>query len=169
MAIPSRKPITQIKTEEEMQKILEPYYGDRDKGQYFIGAAFGPGWNDIILDLHNKLVKENPEYFIAQIKEKFATLRYYTGPMTDAGWKYVEEAEELSAIACEECGRPGELREDGYWIVTLCEWDRNVRRLNIALARIRRLPYNLYWKVSNLYWKVRFAIKRWRRKNGWIQ
>ena len=162
MAIPYRKPITKIKTEEEMRKILEPYFGKKEKGQYFIGAAFGPGWNDIVLDLHNKLVKENPEYFIAQIKEKFSTLRYYVGPMTEQGHMYISDAENKSSQTCEECGRPGELRQDGYWIVTLCEWDRNVRRINIVLARIRRSPYTLYWKV-------RFAINRWRRKRGYIQ
>lgn len=162
MAIPYRKPITKIKNEEEMLKILEPYFGKREKDQYFIGASFGPGWNDIVFDLHNKLVKEHPEYFIAQIKEKFSGLRYYTGPMTEKGRGYIFEAEAISELTCEECGRPGEMRNDGYWLVTLCEWDRNVRRMNITLARIRRFPYTLYWKT-------RFAINRWRRKRGYIQ
>jgi hypothetical protein len=145
--IPSRKPITKIKTEKEMTKILEPYFGNRDKGQYFIGAAFGPGWNDIVLDLHNKLVKENPDYFIAQIKEKFSSLRYYTGPLTEAGWEYVREAEELSSVTCEECGRPGKIR-GGTWILTLCNWDNRVAKIN--------------QKIWNIYgW---FRMKKWKRK-----
>jgi hypothetical protein len=160
--IPNRRPITKIKTEAEIKKILEPYFGKKDKDQYFIGAAFGPGWNDIILDLHNKLVKENPEYFIAQIKEKFATLRYYTGPLSDAGWGYIREAEDLSAVTCEECGRPGRLRDDSYWIVTLCDWDHRVRNINIVLWRLQRKPYSIYWKI-------RFAVNRWRRKKGYIK
>lgn len=147
LRIPSRKPITKIKTEEEMQDILEPYFGDRDKDQYFIGAAFGPGWNDIVLDLHNKLVKENPDYFIAQIKEKFSTLRYYTGPITEQSRMYIADAENKSSETCEECGRQGKMREDGYWLRTLCEWDRQVVKLNR--------------KIWNIYsW---FRMKKWKR------
>jgi len=134
--IPSRKPITKIKTEEEMRKVLEPYFGKKDQDQYFIGAGFGPGWNDIVLDLHNKLVKENPDYFIAQIKEKFATLRYYTGPMTDTGWGYIAEAEMLSAATCEECGRPGEYRGDFSWVLTLCDYDYRIRKINKKIWNI---------------------------------
>jgi hypothetical protein len=160
--IPSRRPITKIKTEEEMRKILEPYFGKRDKDQYFIGAATGPGWNDIVLDLHNKLVRESSDYFIAQVKEKFATLRYYTGPMTDAGWEYIRNAEELSAVTCEECGRPGKIRDDSHWLVTLCDWDHRVRNININLWRLQRSPYTVYWKI-------RFAINRWRREKGYIK
>ena len=145
-----------------MRKILEPYFGNKDKEQYFIGAAVGPGWNDIVLDLHNKLVKEYPDYFIAQVKEKFATLRYYTGPLSDIGWGYITEAEMLSAATCEECGRPGEYRGDGSWVLTLCDWDHKVRNINITLWRLQRSPYTVYWKI-------RFAINRWRRKRGYIK
>ena len=160
--VPNRRPITKIKTSKGIQEILKPYYGDRDKGQYFIGAAIGPGWNDIVLDLHNKLVKENPDYFIAQVKEKFATLRYYIGPMTDAGYEHVREAEDLSAVTCEECGRPGSLRDDSHWLVTLCDWDHKVRNINITLWRLQRSHHTLYWKI-------RFAINRWRRQKGYIK
>ena len=104
--LPTKKSITSVTTK-ELTEILKPYYGDKDKGQYFIGAAIGPGWNDIVLDLHNKLVKENPDYFIAQIKEKFGTLRYYTGPMTDAGWEHVRKAEGLSSIPAKSAEEPG--------------------------------------------------------------
>jgi len=160
--IPSRKPITKIKTEEEMRKILEPYFGKRDKGQYFIGAATGPGWNDIILDLHNKLVKEYPDYFIAQVKEKFATLRYYIGPMTDAGYEHVREAEDLSAVTCEECGRPGVLRNDLSWILTLCDYDYKIHKINKNLWQLQSRPLRIYWKIK-------FAINRWRRKRRYIK
>lgn len=159
MKIPYRKSITKIKTTKEIQSILEPYFGNRNNGEYFIGASVGPGWNDILLDLHVALIHEKPDYFIAQIKEKFATLRYYTGPMTDDGRKLIIDAEEKSAETCEECGRPGMLRDDGYWLTTLCGWDRNVRNLNIRLASVRRFPYTLYWKI-------RFGINRRRMKQN---
>lgn len=149
-----RKPITKTTTK-ELKAILSPYYGNKDKGEYFIGAAIGPGWNDIVLDLHNKLVKENPDYFIAQVKEKFGTLRFYTGPMTEKGWGYVTEAEELSAITCEECGRPGELRTDRNWIQTLCDKDVKLDKINTWIwINLKRAPMSYYWKI-------RFAYRRW--------
>ena len=157
--IPSRRPITKIKTSKRIQEILEPYYGSNKEDGYFIGAAFGPGWNDIVLDLHNKLVKEYPDYFIAQIKEKFSTLRYYTGGVSDKGYEYINEAEQLSAITCEECGRPGKLRDDGSWLLTLCDWDHKIGKINKRLWTLQRFR-------GTLYWKIRFAINRWRRKRG---
>jgi hypothetical protein len=159
--LPTRKPITSVTTK-ELKEILKPYYGSNKEDGYFIGADFGAGWNDIILDLHNKLVKEYPDYFIAQIKEKFATLRYYTGPLSELGWGYIRGAEDLSAITCEECGRPGSLREDGYWILTLCEWDRRVGQINKWLWRFQNKPYRIYWKIK-------FALNRWRKKRGYIK
>jgi hypothetical protein len=155
--LPTRKPITSVTTK-ELTEILKPYYGNKDKGQYFIGAAIGPGWNDIVLDLHNKLIKENPDYFIAQIKEKFATLRYYTGPMTDAGWEYVREAEGLSSVTCEKCGRPGEYRGDFSWVVTLCDYDHKIGKINIKLWRWQSKPLRIYWKIK-------LAILRRKRKH----
>jgi hypothetical protein len=154
--LPTKKPITSVTTK-ELTEILKPYYGSNKEDGYFIGAAIGPGWNDIVLDLHNKLVKENPDYFIAQIKEKFATLRYYTGPMTDAGWEHVRRAEELSAITCEECGRPGEYRGDLSWVLTLCDDDYKIHEINKKLWRWQSKPLHIYWKIK-------LAILRRQRK-----
>jgi|GEM_PF-1605271 hypothetical protein len=156
--LPRRKPITSV-TNDELDKILEPYYGSDKNGGYFIGAGFGAGWNDIVLDLHNKLVKEHPEYYIIQIKEKFGTLRFYTGGMTDAGWNLIGEAEDLSAATCEDCGRPGELDQSSSWIVTSCKWDKRISKISMLIWRWQRYPFHLYWKI-------RFAINRWRRKKG---
>jgi len=156
--LPTRKPITSV-TKKELLEILKPYYGSNKEDGYFIGADFGAGWNDIILDLHNKLVKEYPEYFIAQVKEKFATLRYYTGPLSEAGWGYIREAEDLSAATCEECGRPGEYRGDLSWVLTLCDYDYNIHKINRKLWRWQSKPLHIFWKV-------RMKINRWRRKRG---
>jgi hypothetical protein len=154
--LPTRKPITSVTTK-ELTEILKPYYGSNKKDGYFIGAAIGPGWNDIVLDLHNKLVKEYPDYFIAQIKEKFATLRYYTGPLSEIGWGYIAEAEMLSAATCEECGRPGEYRGDISWVLTLCDYDYKVHEINKKLWRWQSRPLHIYWKIK-------LAILRRKRK-----
>ena len=156
MRIPYRKIITSM-SEEQLRKHLEPWFGDKDKGQSFIGFGVGPGWSDIILDLHTKLIKENSEYYIAQVKEKFGTLRYYVGEMTNDGQIFIAQAENQSSVTCEECGRPGKLRENG-WIRTLCDYDQKISRINAWIwVNIKRRPYMIYWKI-------RFAYSRWARK-----
>lgn len=57
----------------------------------------------------------------AQIKEKFGGLRFYlNGPLDEAVWAQIREADEKSFQVCESCGQPGELRGQG-WVHTACD------------------------------------------------
>ena len=56
----------------------------------------------------------------SQVKEKFGTLRFYMTTETEEMSALIREAEERSAVTCEECGSPGTCR-DGGWILTLCD------------------------------------------------
>ncbi len=64
-------------------------------------------------------------FAVVQVKEKLGTLRFYC-PGTPAIDKYICLAERLSAVTCEDCGKPGHANESG-WISTLCEECRNTR------------------------------------------
>jgi hypothetical protein len=64
-------------------------------------------------------------FAVAQVKEKFGTLRFYC-PSTGAIQTYIQLAERLSAVTCEECGRPGTANDSG-WIRTQCEQCRGIR------------------------------------------
>ncbi|TXM72479.1 hypothetical protein FV226_12270 [Methylobacterium sp. WL12] len=58
-----------------------------------------------------------------QVKEKFATLRFYWGADDDARPGFgaiIEAAERLSAGICDACGRPGRFRSGG-WSKTACD------------------------------------------------
>lgn len=58
---------------------------------------------------------------IAQIKEKFGTLRIYVDGSNRFLDGMLHTAEAASARMCELCGAPGtRTRAGGYWIVTLC-------------------------------------------------
>lgn len=76
--------------------------------------------DEILTESPRKVPEEVKEVKVAQIKEKFGTLRFYV----DGGDQYVygaiSLAEQLSGILCEECGKPGE-RRSGGWIRTLCD------------------------------------------------
>ena len=64
-------------------------------------------------------------FAVVQVKEKYGTLRLYC-PGTPAIDKYIRLAERLSAVTCEDCGKPGQANESD-WISTLCDECRNTR------------------------------------------
>lgn len=78
------------------------------------------GWIPIGKALDGFLQLTDPGYKVLQAKEKFGGLRYYTGPLSDLGHRFVQLAEDLSLKTCEVCGAPGKTRPGG-WIVTLCD------------------------------------------------
>jgi len=91
----------------------------------------GDGWFDLIYNLsekleaiNNKLPEGSTKIEASQVKEKFGTLRFYTNGVPsevfDEARKLIGEAEDLSAITCEYCGKPGKQRGDG-WARTRCE------------------------------------------------
>ena len=94
------------------------------------GFECGGGWFDLLKDLIGevKLICEKMEtppeesgFKIVQVKQKYATLRFYTNVTTDAIDEAIDRAEERSAITCENCGKPGTLRHRGYWCYTACD------------------------------------------------
>jgi hypothetical protein len=110
------------------------------------GLEIGEGWYNIIDKLcgniqnyidytkshREALLKKNPynfpipdevEQVIAeQVKEKFATLRfYYTGGDAKIDGM-VRMAESMSAVTCEKCGNAGKVRRHrASWIYTSCD------------------------------------------------
>ena len=56
---------------------------------------------------------------IAQVKEKFGTLRFYVDGGTEEMHHYIDFAEAMTAHVCEECGNPGKSRS-GNWVKVLC-------------------------------------------------
>ncbi len=107
-------------------------YGNRNKSvtQSCMGWGFDvdDGWFLIIWELSKRLeeinnteLKEAEFKIVAnQVKEKFATLRFYTSYATEDAYYLIHEAEALTAITCETCGQPGD-RTGKHWIKTLCQ------------------------------------------------
>jgi hypothetical protein len=117
-------------------------YADRHKDKTETCMCWGfstfEGWFQIIWDLSAKLEemikdwlqknpgKEHPR--VAQVKEKFATLRVYlhaydaTGndPTVQAMYDEIQKAVDKSAKTCEWCGQPGKFR-DMPWKKTFCQ------------------------------------------------
>lgn len=62
----------------------------------------------------------NTGFAVSQVKEKFGGLRFYC-PGNERINQYVNFAEHLAEITCEECGKPGKLRERRGWLATECD------------------------------------------------
>ena len=90
------------------------------------GCIAPDGWKDIVLETDRMLEYLDPNYKILQIKEKFGTLRYYFGTekmgvVNDIMYAVARAGENQTRWVCEVCGGIGELREDRYWLRTLCD------------------------------------------------
>lgn len=96
------------------------------------GFTCGDGWYDIIdelsavaeeeiVRLKNEGVPEEDLPVAAQVKQKYAGLRFYLMcSSTDAIDQAIRKAEKRSFITCENCGEPGKLK-GRHWVKTLCE------------------------------------------------
>lgn len=83
------------------------------------------GWYGIVFELDKQLAALDPDYTIAQVKEKFGGLRYYLEDIKpearDRAYKLIEEAEAKASRTCEICGQPGTLNTKKMWYRTLCQ------------------------------------------------
>jgi hypothetical protein len=84
------------------------------------------GWNLIIKNLIQDLIRLGWNKEVIQVKEKFGGLRFYINEGTDEIHQRIGEAELESMKTCEITGRPGKLRTDIGWYRTLCgeEYER---------------------------------------------
>lgn len=85
----------------------------------------GKGWHGLLVELHEQIVELDPEYELAQVKEKFGGLRVYLSSDPECAHygaiqDLIEVAEKKADQICEQCGTPGSLRE-GSWLLTLCD------------------------------------------------
>lgn len=89
------------------------------------------GWNNLVEELIQDLIKLNWDGTITQIKEKFGGLRFYIGQGNEKIWDRITEAEEKSFHICERCGKEGKLRQNLRWYLTLCDehYEKHVQYL----------------------------------------
>lgn len=85
------------------------------------GFDCGDGWFDLIYRLSKAITEQDANAEATQVKEKFGTLRFYTGGISEAVWKLINDAEDESGTICEVCGTKENvsINESG-WLSTLC-------------------------------------------------
>jgi len=108
----------QLQVEALKNKFLPNYYKSVDVDE---------GWYQIVVDCDNLLTEIDPDYQIAQIKQKFGALRYYFQPSDiNNGELYVKmnavvlAYEKIASITCEATGKPGVLmKSKSGWLKTI--------------------------------------------------
>jgi hypothetical protein len=99
----------------------------RDRRECFslFGWEVGDGWFDLLKDAVMELRAFDDQdgrrgLYIAQVKEKFGTLRLYLNGYNEEAEAIVTKAERRSEVTCETCGAAGRLRGGG-WLYTACD------------------------------------------------
>ena len=96
-------------TGEDFVTVTDPYFFEIDSG-----------WYGLIKNLIVELLEAGWDKEVHQVKEKYGTLRFYTGGATDKMYEIIRQYERVSAVTCEVCGEVGQIRPGG-WIKTLCD------------------------------------------------
>jgi len=97
----------------------------------YCGFYCGVGWFPILQKLCSDITKiletlpkEDRTAPVAQVKEKFGSLRWYQDNIhenvSDEVYALISKAEKASSSVCEDCGEPGITTGSG-WLRTLCE------------------------------------------------
>jgi hypothetical protein len=97
--------------------VKDAYFFDIDEGWYLLVK-------ELIVDLINL----NWDKQVCQVKEKFGGLRFYINGGSDDIFKRITKAENDSYEICEVTGKPGKLRTDLGWYVTLCDEEYEKRK-----------------------------------------
>jgi hypothetical protein len=70
--------------------------------------AVGPGWHPLLLQLHEQLVAREPDYRIADLKEKLGGVRIHLAAALQPEVRaLLAAAEAQSTATCEFCGAQG--------------------------------------------------------------
>lgn len=102
--------------EELISRIIDPF-----EKQIYCES----GWDGLLYDLHDKVVAVDPNYTLAQVKEKFGTLRFYYNASNPEQHEIIRTLvrfyEKLSGSVCEKTGARGSLMFKGGLYKTLSD------------------------------------------------
>jgi len=120
-------------TEEKTQYLFNGYpeiFAGKDAPITQNLMAFGfecsDGWFGIVDDLCSKIMEHCKTNNVdvpkaLQVKEKYASLRFYVVSADDTVYNLIDNAEKQSTKTCEICGKEGKERNLDGWFQTLCE------------------------------------------------
>ena len=114
-------------------------YNEQGYDRQLAKDSVGPGWTSLIEKVFDA---KPPGLRIVQVKEKYAGLRIYTDRIDKRFDDLLFDVQNESLTICEECGKPGLVREGGWW-TTLCDEHsrgRPPKEPQIHWTRVHRGP-----------------------------
>lgn len=99
--------------------VPKSYYNNYEWSLERCQEHVGKGWHGLVKECYDLCVEN--EIDIAQIKEKFGTLRFYIISGTDYVYDKLDDICARSANICEFCGDKGKPVSVRGWIKTICE------------------------------------------------
>ena len=108
-------------TDKNTEKLINRFPNIFKENFYF---ECDDGWFDIIFNLFNYMQQEInnsgcEQVVAAQVKEKFAGLRFYSSGGNEVTHAIIEKYSKLSSETCEITGGKGYLHEKNGWYKTL--------------------------------------------------
>tara|TARA_R110002124_G_scaffold16882_6_gene71406 strand:+ start:14506 stop:14949 length:444 start_codon:yes stop_codon:yes gene_type:complete len=86
------------------------------------GVSLPGGWVDVVMAFSQHLASVAPGVAVDDSKEKYGGMRLsLTGDVTRNALDLADVYENLSETVCQDCGEPGQLRQDRGWWATLCD------------------------------------------------
>lgn len=119
---------TELSLVRDFPTIFKNWRGDMTKTCLAFGLEVSEGWNQLIRQLCEDIMKCNgSENLVAeQVKSKYGKLRFYYIGGTQEISELVRRAEDESLNTCEICGSKDKVTTNGKsWVSTLCEKCRN--------------------------------------------
>ena len=111
----------------DLMAIYPALFSGQDPREPFpmFGFECGDGWFELLKECIENIKaiceRDGLNVKTRQIKEKYATLRFYIDNHFHDIDEAIEHAERRSAETCEACGQPGIIRKKGYWVYVSCE------------------------------------------------
>ncbi len=95
-----------------------------------------PGWYDLLWEISLNIEKElarirstiKHRFIIQEVYEQYGGMTFRYTYYNDSIERILLEAENKSNEICQICGQYGKLREEGDWILTLCDECNSKRR-----------------------------------------
>lgn len=104
----------------EYPKLFAGFNKPPNQSLMCFGCDCGDGWFELIKEMCER-IKDYPDVEFIQIKEKFGTLRVYTGSVPDEVSDIIDEMCSRSATVCELCGASGKCISHSGWVRCMCE------------------------------------------------
>jgi hypothetical protein len=98
-------------------QIKEKFAGLR----FYIGFHNPPLFNPLSNRIVRLIRSSRVLYRIPALRNMLFLLREKRNPYTDKIYDIISLFEEASFLICEKCGKPGVVREDRWWMLTLCD------------------------------------------------